>query len=649
MVRPQSGRRRDRLARRRRRRGRRCRCHELLPDRAERLRHEARDPGQRRYRPALPRAGRLLDARARERGGCGRGGLAAHRDLPERRLAPDLRHPARLGRPAASSALGAPAASGSGRSLRAREAGRARRSPRRRRARRARFAASRCDRSSASTPEFDELGRRAAQGYGNHFVRDAEYFNWRYLDSPRDYRCFAAYRDGSLSGVAVVGHTFKHGVSAGFLADLVVAPGGSNALRALLSRAVDEVRGGADALVLLPPAGVRRAVRSWRRGSRRRTSVSASSARRCATKLGSTNEAARGTSPSATSTSFEQGRLHHAAGRSGAPRARCDRSQDRRARGARRRGRRPRRRCRRGCSARELPRADLRGAQEGRPRCALRSRTGARAPRSARRRRDRAHVPDLRRAGSAARASASHPAPALVHALAREPAAASGGTGVDGRRLGRSPLVPARVGQGAGRSGTASISRSSPARRRTSTHDGLRLLALGRYSPAKGLDVVLRALAAVGDDVRLDVHGPALSAQEREHRAELERLVAELPLDGRVRLEDAVPRAEIPALLADARRARQQHARRGPGQGRLRGCGACVPVLASNPVFDSLLDPAQLFPREDPGGLADRIRALAALSPAERAALGRRLRERVEESHSVESWARGVLDAAGIA
>ncbi len=101
--------------------------------------------------------------------------------------------------------------------------------------------------------EMDELGRRAATGYGSHFVRDAEYFNWRYLDSPRDYRCFGAYRDRELVGAAVVGHTFKHGVSAGFIADLVTAPAGSQEARALLSRAVAEVRGGADALVLLPP------------------------------------------------------------------------------------------------------------------------------------------------------------------------------------------------------------------------------------------------------------------------------------------------------------------------------------------------------------------------------------------------------------
>ena len=101
--------------------------------------------------------------------------------------------------------------------------------------------------------ELDELGARAAAGYGSHFSRDATYFNWRYLDSPRDYRCFGAYRGADLAGVAVVGHTFKHGVSAGFLADLVAAPDDTRAIRALVSRAAAEVKGGADALVLLPP------------------------------------------------------------------------------------------------------------------------------------------------------------------------------------------------------------------------------------------------------------------------------------------------------------------------------------------------------------------------------------------------------------
>ncbi len=181
-----------------------------------------------------------------------------------------------------------------------------------------------------------------------------------------------------------------------------------------------------------------------------------------------------------------------------------------------------------------------------------------------------------------------------------------------------------------------------------SNGDELRLLALGRYSPAKGLDVVLRAVATVGEGVRLDVYGPVLSAEEREHRRELDQLAAELPLEGRVVLGSAVARTELPRLLAEHDALVNNMRAGAPDKVVYEAAASCVPVLASNPVFDSLLEPAQLFRREDPGELAERIRSLAALPPADRAALGRRLRERVEEGHSVQSWARGILDAAGI-
>jgi hypothetical protein len=71
-------------------------------------------------------------------------------------------------------------------------------------------------------------------------------------------------------------------------------------------------------------------------------------------------------------------------------------------------------------------------------------------------------------------------------------------------------------------------------------------------------------------------------------------------------------------------------------------------VLASNPIFDELLDPEQRFTRWDPGALAERIRLLGEMTTDERAALGRRLHDRVAERHSVQSWARGILHAAGI-
>ena len=75
---------------------------------------------------------------------------------------------------------------------------------------------------------------------------------------------------------------------------------------------------------------------------------------------------------------------------------------------------------------------------------------------------------------------------------------------------------------------------------------------------------------------------------------------------------------------------------------------SCLPVLASNPVFDSLLDPGQRFARDDPDELAARIGDLAVIGGDGRAVLGRSLRERVAAGHSVESWARGILEATGI-
>ncbi len=177
---------------------------------------------------------------------------------------------------------------------------------------------------------------------------------------------------------------------------------------------------------------------------------------------------------------------------------------------------------------------------------------------------------------------------------------------------------------------------------------GTRLLALGRYSTAKGLDVAVAAVPLAGPEVQLDVHGPALSDEERAHRTELEQLVGELELDGRVTIGDPVPRTEIPALLA-SHDALVNNMRAGaPDKVVYEAAAACRPVLASNPIFDDLLDPEQRFTRWDPRALAERIQTLASMSPQERAELGHRLRERVAAGHSVQSWARGILDAAGI-
>jgi glycosyltransferase involved in cell wall biosynthesis len=177
----------------------------------------------------------------------------------------------------------------------------------------------------------------------------------------------------------------------------------------------------------------------------------------------------------------------------------------------------------------------------------------------------------------------------------------------------------------------------------------LRLLSLGRYSPAKGLVVVLRAVRRAidaGASVRLTHHGPALSALEQAHRAELERLVGELRLEDRAQLSDPVDRARVPELLA-AHDALVNNMRAGaPDKVVYEAAASCVPVVASNPVFDGLLPDELRFMRDDPSQLAERIEQLAALGDDERARYGHALRQKVAREHSVESWAERILELA---
>jgi glycosyltransferase involved in cell wall biosynthesis len=175
--------------------------------------------------------------------------------------------------------------------------------------------------------------------------------------------------------------------------------------------------------------------------------------------------------------------------------------------------------------------------------------------------------------------------------------------------------------------------------------EGLEAIALGRYSPAKGYTQMLEAVAQV-QNAYLRVYGPTLTEEERNHKRELHDFVKELQLSERVQLHDAVARERVPDLLAETD-VLLNNMRGGTSDKVVYEAGAsCVPVIASNPVFDDLLVGEWRFAREDASALAERLRAFAALDDVERRTIGRELRVRVHARHSVDSWADGVLAAA---
>jgi glycosyltransferase involved in cell wall biosynthesis len=170
----------------------------------------------------------------------------------------------------------------------------------------------------------------------------------------------------------------------------------------------------------------------------------------------------------------------------------------------------------------------------------------------------------------------------------------------------------------------------------------LRLLALGRMSPAKGLDNIVRAMALV-PSARLQVRGPSLTDEERAHRSALAALVAALGLEDRVEIGGAVAPDDVPVLLGGADALVNNMRAGATDKVVFEAAATCLPVLASNPSFAGFLPDELRFEREEPESLANRIGWLAG---ADRGAIGRELRARVEREHSVDGWAERVVAAA---
>lgn len=173
-----------------------------------------------------------------------------------------------------------------------------------------------------------------------------------------------------------------------------------------------------------------------------------------------------------------------------------------------------------------------------------------------------------------------------------------------------------------------------PAARRV---DGpLHVLALGRTSPAKGLRAIVDAVAQV-DGAELELRGPSLTDEERRHRDELG-----------VPVEPPVARSEIAGVYARADVLVNNMRAGALDKVVFEAAAVGLPVLVASEGFDALVggyEPPLRFAQDDATQIAERLRALIALGPEGRAALGAELRRRVIEQHSVDHWADAVVAA----
>jgi hypothetical protein len=100
----------------------------------------------------------------------------------------------------------------------------------------------------------------------------------------------------------------------------------------------------------------------------------------------------------------------------------------------------------------------------------------------------------------------------------------------------------------------------------------------------------------------------------------------------------------VPQLLANVDALVNNMRAGAPDKVVYEAAATCLPVFASNPIFDELLPEQLRFPRRDIEALAERLREFGSL---DRRVVGHQLRERVARGHSVEGWAERVLQAVG--
>lgn len=187
----------------------------------------------------------------------------------------------------------------------------------------------------------------------------------------------------------------------------------------------------------------------------------------------------------------------------------------------------------------------------------------------------------------------------------------------------------------------------------TDRNGELRLLGLGRTTPWKGFMTLLEALELVCEDgieASLELRSPSVTPSEAQHRVELQEAIKRLELRGRVRLEDPVPRREVPDLIRAhdvlVNATRNEHgASLDKAVYEAAACG--VPVIASNPRLESFLSDVPIELRFRDGDAKDLSRVLsgfASSDDATREQTARELRRRVEEGHSVTTWAQRVVE-----
>jgi glycosyltransferase involved in cell wall biosynthesis len=174
-----------------------------------------------------------------------------------------------------------------------------------------------------------------------------------------------------------------------------------------------------------------------------------------------------------------------------------------------------------------------------------------------------------------------------------------------------------------------------------------RLVAVGRISPIKRLELLIEAVGILRDkgiESRLDLWGETVMEGDRAYKEALERRVESLGLSGVVAFRGAAVYGKMPEVVASAAVALNACPDGALDKAVLEAMACARPVVATNRRFAPLFasDAGRCLASDDPADIAAKIEAhLKHPDPG----LGGRLRATVEHEHSLSRLIGRILSS----
>lgn len=184
----------------------------------------------------------------------------------------------------------------------------------------------------------------------------------------------------------------------------------------------------------------------------------------------------------------------------------------------------------------------------------------------------------------------------------------------------------------------------------TSTAGVIRLMTSGRVSPAKRLDVIIRAfleLKKKGMNTSLAIFGAPTSVSDEAYRNTLSATLAENGENPESVFIGSIPHADLPKRRADMDYFLHASETGSLDKTVLDASMSGVIPISSSEAYQELfkgLEQLLSYPKGDSTALADRITALESISEEEREKIRQTLKERVEHEHSLEGLIPKILE-----